>query len=95
MADIKESKRPEKMSYEQLENVAKRISEQNKELYSKLQELNITNMFKRLDYLFKVVENKSAFDAAFTKRCVAEIESMMTLPAESKKEKAENDTKTK
>ena len=69
-----EATRPEKMSYEQLENVAHQLSEQAKHLYAKLQEANMTNMFKRLDYLFKVVENAHAFSEEFVAKCVAEIE---------------------
>ena len=52
-----ETSNPKKMSYEQLENIAHQLSEQAKQLYTRLQEANMTNMFKRLDYLFKIVEN--------------------------------------
>ena len=72
--------RPEKMSYEQLESVAHQLSEQNRQLFAKLQELNIANMFKRLDYLFKVVENAHMFEQGFLEKCIAEIESLMTVP---------------
>ena len=72
--------RPEKMSYEQLENVAHQLSEQNRQLFAKLQELNMANMFKRLDYLFKVVENGHMFKQDFFEKCIAEIESIMTVP---------------
>ena len=76
--------RPEKMSYEQLENVAHQLSEQNRQLFAKLQELNMANMFKRLDYLFKVVENghmfKQVFKQDFLEKCIAEIESLMVVP---------------
>lgn len=69
-----------KMSYEQLENVAHQLSEQVRQLYAKLQESNLENMFKRLDYLFKVIENAHAFNAEFISKCISEIESLMTLP---------------
>lgn len=72
--------RPEKMSYEQLENVAHQLSEQNRQLFAKLQELNMANMFKRLDYLFKVIENGHMFKQDFLEKCIAEIESLMTVP---------------
>lgn len=72
--------RPEKLSYEKLENVAHQLSEQNRQLFAKLQELNMTNVFKRLDYLFKVVENGHMFDQDFLEKCIAEIESLMTVP---------------
>ena len=81
--------RPEKMSYEQLENVAHQLSEQNRQLFAKLQELNMANMFKRLDYLFKVVENGHMFKQDFLEKCIADIEEIMTVP-----EEAEEDIKT-
>ena len=78
----KEIERPEKMSYEQLENVAHQLSEQAKQLYMKLQEANMNNIFKRLDYLFKVVENGHMFKQDFLDKCIVEIEELMTVPEE-------------
>ena len=72
--------RPEKMSYEQLENVAHQLSEQARQLYAELQKANMTNLFKRLDYLFKVVENAHAFNEEFVAKCVAEVEELITVP---------------
>ena len=80
MGPTPETARPEKMSYEQLENIAHQLSNQAKQLYAKLQEANMVNMFKRLDYLFKVVENAHAFNEEFAAKCVAEIEDLMTVP---------------
>ena len=71
--------RPEKLSYEKLENVAHQLSEQNRQLFAKLQELNMANVFKRLDYLFKVVENGHMFKQDFLEKSIAEIESLMTV----------------
>ena len=72
--------RPEKMSYDQLESVAHQLSEQNRQMFAKLQELNMANMFKRLDYLFKVIENGHMFKQDFLEKCIAEVESLMTVP---------------
>ena len=80
MGPTTEAARPEKMSYEQLENIAHQLSDQAKQLYAKLQEANMVNMFKRLDYLFKVVENAHAFNEECAAKCVAEIEDLMTVP---------------
>ena len=80
------AKDPKKLSYEELENSAQQLSNQNRELYMKVQELNAENMFKRLDYLFKVVENEIAFPPTFMNNCVKEIQDMMTLPKEEKEE---------
>ena len=72
----------QKMSYEQLEQVAHQLSEQARQLYGQLQKANLGNMFKRLDYLFKVVENGHMFKQDFLDRCVEEIEDIMTVPEE-------------
>lgn len=80
MKPTSEASRPEKMSYEQLENIAHQLSDQAKQLYAKLQEANMVNMFKRLDYLFKVIENAHAFNEEFVAKCVDEIEDLMTVP---------------
>lgn len=90
---MQETARPEKMSYEQLENVAHQLSEQAKQLYAQLQAANMTNMFKRLDYLFKVVENGHVFNQEFLNKCVAEIEEHITIPEEVEEtENKENET---
>lgn len=90
---MQETARPEKMSYEQLENVAHQLSEQAKQLYAQLQAANMTNMFKRLDYLFKVVENGHVFSQEFLNKCVAEIEEHITIPEEVEEtENKENET---
>ena len=90
----KETERPAKMSYEQLENVAHQLSEQAKQLYMKLQAANMSNMFKRLDYLFKVVENGHMFKQDFLEKCIAEIEELMTVPEETDKEEETPDIET-
>ena len=82
--------RPEKMSYEQLENVAHQLSDQNRQLFAKLQELNMANMFKRLDYLFKVIENGHMFKQDFLEKCIAEVESLMTVPEQEEKLETED-----
>lgn len=82
--------RPEKMSYEQLENVAHQLSEQNRQLFVKVQELNMTNVFKRLDYLFKVVENGHMFKQDFLEKCITEIENLMTVSEQEEKSDIED-----
>ena len=74
-----EVKQEKKLSYEELENVANN-------LYVRLQQADMANMFKRLDYLFKVVENVDNFPQEFTKRCVEEIVNIMTISTEETKE---------
>lgn len=69
----------QKMSYEELENVAAQLSQQNQQLFVRLQQADMTNMFKRLDYLFKVVKYNNEFPEEFTKNCIEEIVSIMTI----------------
>lgn len=78
-----------KMSYEELENVAHQLSEQSRELYNKLQEMNYANLFKRLDYLFKVIEFSTMFDSDFVIKCTDEIKGILTVPQEETQEKEE------
>ena len=83
-------KRPEKLSYEQIENIAHQLSEQNRQLLAKLQELNMANMFKRLDYLFKVIENGHMFKQYFLEKCIEEVESLMTVSEQEERLDAED-----
>ena len=55
-------------------------------LAQQLHQANLANMFKRMDYLFKVVEYSRSFRAEFVASCIEEIEQMMTLPEEEKTE---------
>ena len=54
------------------------------------------NVFKRLDYLLKVVELgvKSEFSVEFIVNCVNEIEGLLTLPKPQNEETADNVTST-
>jgi hypothetical protein len=84
-----EAMEPKKMSYEELENVARQLSEQTRQLYTKLQEMNMVNMFKRLDYLFKVAEFSHMFNSEFVTTCTQEIQDLLTVPEEKQEEKVE------
>ena len=74
-----EVKQEKKLSYEELENIANN-------LYVRLQQADMANMFKRLDYLFKVVENVDNFPQEFIKHCVEEIVNVMTISTEETEE---------
>lgn len=72
----------EKPNYEQLEKEVAGLKSMNNQLIMQLQQMNMGNLFKRLDYLFKVVEFREAFSANFAKRCADEIEELVT-PSEA------------
>lgn len=75
----------QKLTYEQLNDVCNQLFQQNQELRKSLQEMNAVNVFKRLDYLFKVVELASTFkDSDFINSCMDEIKEALTIPADNK-----------
>ena len=82
----KSLKNKEKMSYEELENIAHQLSEQSRVLMQKLQEANMGNMFKRLDYLFKIIEFEHMFDGNFIDKCIKEVQDMISIPEEESNE---------
>ena len=78
-----EEKKP---SYEELENVAVELQNKCKELFDALQKSNLQNIFMRLDYLFKVIENSKEFDNEFVTSCVQEIKNIMIVKEEKTEE---------
>lgn len=79
----------EKPSYEDLERELVGLRGLNNQLLMQLQQANMGNLFKRLDYLFKVVEFEESFTAEFATKCAKEIEEHLTLP-EPSEESSEN-----
>ena len=72
-----------KMTVEQVKAAA---NEQISILYQKLQEANLSNTFKRLDYLFKIVEGN--FDEVMKDKAKVEIDNIVFgYPQEDKEEK--------
>lgn len=80
----------QRLTYEQLNDACQQLFQQNQQLLKQLKEQNMINMFKRLDYLFKVVELDGAthydsdvrFDHDFVKSCIGEIQDAMTIKDE-------------
>ena len=85
---MEENKKKE-LSYDELKNVAGQLSQQNQQLNMMLQQANMTNMFKRMDYLFKILELKDCFDSEFVINCSDEIKELMTPLVENEEEKKE------
>lgn len=71
------SKEQKKLSYEELENVAVQLQHRCVELERKLREISVASF--RLDYLFKVIENKDNFSSDFVGDCVKEVEDILTI----------------
>ena len=82
---------PKKLSYEEIENVchqlsaqAQQLNAQNQQLRAMVNEANLTNLYKRLDYLFEVINRDNPYlSADFKKKCALEIETLMATPKAS------------
>lgn len=81
-----EEKGKKKLSYDELAAAAGQLSQQNQQLNMMLQQSNMSNTFKHLDYLFKVLEFKHCFDPEFVISCSENIVEIMTPPVEEGKE---------
>lgn len=90
MEEQKKNKKNEekqgKLTYEQLNDACNQLWQQNQQLMKRVKELEQFDMFKRLDYLFKVLEFRDTFSVDFVEDCVREIEEAMTIPQSSDKE---------
>lgn len=77
----------QKLSYDELNNAALQLAEQNRKLYQEVQRLNTAGVIKRLEFLFDVLKYKDVFNVDFVNRTVAEIEEALTIkPQEETKE---------
>lgn len=79
-----ENKEKKELSHEELKNVAGQLQQQNKFLIEQLQKQQGEGFYKRLDYLFKVVEFNGVFPEEFIGSCIDEIVSAITIPEEVK-----------
>lgn len=83
MGDKAEEK---KLSYDELKNVCGQLQQQNAFMREQLLKSRNEELYKRIDYLFKVVENKQAFSNVFYDNVVNEIEDILT-PVEQEESK--------
>lgn len=75
---MEENKEKKKLTYEQLNEIANQLMQENTKLKQKCQELYIADTIKRLEFLFKVVESSYPFDKGFRDTCANEIKELMT-----------------
>lgn len=86
----------EKYSYEQLKNICDHLYKDKIELIKRLQQVEQYSMFKRMEFLLKIIEMSEKFnDADFITTCIDEVKEIMTVPeqgdaADDKKENVEN-----
>lgn len=91
---IKPASKEAKMSYEQLENIAHQMSEQSRNLYTQnqqlakaLEEAQMHNFFKKLDYLWAVIHSDSEYlSREFKIKCGEEFMEALSSKEEEKSE---------
>lgn len=87
MEEIKNTQEePQKATYEQLENYVNQLSQQNMILKKRLNEFAEVSFYKKMEFLFKVLENKDSFTADFVNSCASEIMEAMNINANSNTE---------
>ena len=84
---MEENKEKKKLTYEQLNEIANQLMQENMKLKQKCQELYMADTIKRLEFLFKAVESTYPFDKEFRDTCAAEIKELMTPVQENKEDK--------
>lgn len=75
-------------SQEQLTQLIDQLYSRNQQLVEALNEKNTAMMFRRIDYLFKVLEQSHMFDDEFVSKCIDELQK--TLDVTEVNEQTEN-----
>lgn len=84
-------KKEEKLSYEQLENVARDLTMQRNQLVSQLQSARrVISEFNDLGMLLSIIDKSEYFHSAFIDRCTAKIEYLVSRALDNA-EKAERE----
>jgi hypothetical protein len=76
-----------KFTYEQLEQIAHQLTNKVRELQFEVNNIQMSNMFQRLDFLLRIIEiakmdNKNPitdFNKSFIEDCIREIEDLITI----------------
>lgn len=80
-----------KANYEQLVNVTNQLYVQNQELSKRLNELEMDDFFKRLDWLWRVITSDTPYlSESFKRECGQELMKLMTKPEETEESPVNN-----
>ena len=75
----------------QLQRMSQQFNLERQKHQKETQELQMFNMFKRLDFLFKVVENAPMFPAEFVENITKEVVDLLSLSNEQEKKEEKPD----
>lgn len=82
----KEKKEDKKLSYDELKNYASQLVDVNNKMKKVIEELSNESFLKRIDILFKVLDNKELFGNEFTAMCIEELKEIITIKREEEEE---------
>jgi hypothetical protein len=74
------NKDTKKLSYEELEKAAVQLQQRAMMAENKLRGIDFASI--RLNWLFKVLENKETFKPEFVSKCANEVQEMLTIDSE-------------
>ena len=74
---VKEVKQPEQVNSEKLVQLCAQLSTENKKMYNYINNIDRDAYFKRIDYMFKIIENYAIFPEAVVNRAIAEVEKLL------------------
>lgn len=80
----------EKLSYEQLTEIANNLHQRLIKAEQTVRDISLGNTFKRLEFLFKIVETYNMFPEEFVSKIVLEIQDLMTLEEPTNQEESNN-----
>lgn len=83
--------RPEKMSYEQLENIARQLSAQNEQLVMQLNSMRNTYILNIMEFLMRIAEHPDNYPSELVDYCRTEVSNKIY---EFTKKESKNDTDT-
>ena len=85
MEVVEKDNKEQKLTYDQLNEACAQLYQQNQALTAQIKQMDLTNMFKRLDYLFLVLQHREAFkDTQFVENCAKEVQDALTIKEEEK-----------
>lgn len=82
----KEKKEDKKLSYDELKNYASQLVDVNNKMKKVIEELSNESFLKRIDILFKVLDNKELFGDEFTTMCVEELKEIIVIKRDEEEE---------
>lgn len=77
---MEETKKEEKLSYEQLEKFNVQLQNELVRISNQLKTIDFASM--RLNWLFKVLEYEANFPIEFVERCAQEVRTLLTIDTE-------------